>query len=97
MLSVTQAMPTQWEARIGVHAGAVVAGVVGRRQYLFDLWGDTVNTAFRVESHGAGGAVNVSESAWERVAEYCHGESLGPVQVKGKGTMELYRISGLRA
>jgi class 3 adenylate cyclase len=73
-----------------------MAGVVGHRQYLFDLWGDAVNTAARVESHGANGAVNLSREAWEQVSHLCRGESLGLVQVKGKGPMELFRVDGLK-
>jgi hypothetical protein len=76
---------------------SLAAGVVGHRQYLFDLWGDTVNTAARVESHGAEGCVNVSEAAWAMVREHCCGTSLGLIQVKGKGEMELFRVDGLRA
>jgi adenylate cyclase len=96
MVAVTKGLRANWNVRIGIHVGAVVAGVVGQRQYLFDLWGDAVNTAARVESHGESGAVNLSEEAWARVAEYCHGRSLGLVPVKGKGELEILRVEGLR-
>jgi class 3 adenylate cyclase len=92
MLRATRQLPVGWQVRVGIHAGAVMAGVVGGRQYLFDVWGDTVNTAQRVESHGAVGAVSLSKVAWEQVAEHFRAESLGPVRVKGKGVLELFQI-----
>ena len=55
MISVAHDLPAGWDVRIGIHAGPVMAGVLGRRQYQFDLWGDTVNTAARIESHGVAG------------------------------------------
>jgi class 3 adenylate cyclase len=72
-----------------------MAAVVGRRQYLFDVWGDTVNTTERVQSHGVSDAVNLSSEAWERVSALCEGESLGFVQAKGKGEMEIIRVTGV--
>jgi CheY-like chemotaxis protein len=85
-------LPTRWEMRIGVHVGAVIAGVIGRRQYLFDLWGDTVNTAARMKSFGLPGSVVLSATAWQHIAHCCHGTSCGPVAVKGKGEMEIVRF-----
>jgi adenylate cyclase len=96
MVEIARALPTQWDVRVGIHVGSVMAGVVGHRQYLFDLWGDTVNTAARVESHAPEGAVAVSAAAWEQVSGRCYGESQGLVLVKGKGAMEMYRVRGLR-
>jgi CheY-like chemotaxis protein len=95
MLETVRRMPQAWDVRIGIHVGPVTAGVVGRRTYLFDLWGDTVNTAARVESHGANGAVNVSGEAWRQLEGHCRGTSLGVKKVKGKGEMEIVRVQGL--
>jgi class 3 adenylate cyclase len=95
MLAAVGRMSAGWNVRIGVHVGPVTAGVVGHRTYLFDLWGDTVNTAARVESHGKNGAVNVSRAAWEAVAPHCRGRSLGVMAVKGKGEMEIFEVLGL--
>jgi class 3 adenylate cyclase len=96
MLEAARAVKAHWEVRVGIHVGPVMAGVVGHRQYLFDIWGDTVNTAARVESHGKNGAVNLSAAAWRQVAEDCRGASLGLVHLKGIGEMEIFRVDGLR-
>lgn len=96
MIATAQQLPPQWTMRVGIHVGPVVAGVVGRRKYLFDIWGDTVNTAARVESHGMNGSVNVSGPAWQDIASQCRGVSLGLVSLKGKGAIELFRVDGLR-
>ena len=92
MLEEIQTLSANWQARVGIHTGPVMAGVVGNRQYSFDVWGDTVNTAARVESHGLAGRVNISADAWAEVAGICEGESQGLIDVKGKGPMEIYRI-----
>ncbi|MFV2070783.1 MAG: adenylate/guanylate cyclase domain-containing protein [Pirellulales bacterium] len=94
MIDATARLVDEWELRVGIHCGPVVAGVLGQRQYLFDLWGDTVNTASRVESHGVAGSVALSTQAWEAVAEFSSGTSLGSVSVKGKGMLTLYRFDG---
>ena len=95
MVRAAKDLPAGWDVRVGIHAGPVVAGVVGRKQYLYDLWGDTVNTAARVESHGSKAGVNLSASAWERVRDHAQGRSLGLVPVKGKGEMEIWRVDAL--
>lgn len=92
MITATHALPLGWDVRIGINAGSVVGGVLGRRQYLFDLWGDTVNTAARMESHGLQGSVVLSRDAWNRIADRCEGTSLGTLSVKGKGEMEMFRF-----
>jgi adenylate cyclase len=97
LIAASRRLPIPWEVRVGIHLGPVVAGVIGCRHYLFDLWGDTVNTAARMESHGIPGAVMLSQPAWEAVASHCLGEPLGRIDIKGKGPMELIRVDGLRA
>jgi adenylate cyclase len=92
MLSATRRLPVGWQVRIGIHLGPVMAGVVGGRQYLFDVWGDTVNTAQRIESHGASDAVSLSKVAWQQVDGHFQAESLGLVEVKGKGALEIFRV-----
>jgi class 3 adenylate cyclase len=85
-----------WRLRVGIHTGPVSAGVVGRQKYQYDLWGDTVNTASRMEQAAPPGGVCVEASTWARIAALYLGESLGIVQLKGKGEREIYRIDGPR-
>ncbi|HLF27160.1 MAG TPA: adenylate/guanylate cyclase domain-containing protein [Anaerolineae bacterium] len=93
MVAATPALPPGWQVRVGIHVGPVIAGVIGHRQYLFDVWGDTVNTAARIESLGIPNAVNVSRDVWRQVVEQCSGESCGLVQLRGKREeIELFRV-----
>ena len=73
-----------------------MAGVLGTEKFLFDVWGDTVNTASRVESGGVADAVSVSRATWAKIANECRGHSRGKVDVKGKGEMEMFLVEGLR-
>jgi len=88
MIEAVRERPPGWDVRVGIHCGAVVAGVVGSQKNLFDLWGDTVNTAARMESHGIPGRVNVSAHAWQQIADVCRG-SPRVVNVKGEGQLEM--------
>lgn len=81
-----------WRVRFGIHAGPVVAGVVGRQRYQFDIWGSTVQTAAFVKSHGAIGAVNLSGEAWKRVGNDCGGESLGNFPVAEGEAVTIFRV-----
>jgi class 3 adenylate cyclase/ActR/RegA family two-component response regulator len=92
MIAAARRLPPHWNLRVGIHAGSLVAGLLGSRQYLYDLWGATVNTAARVEAHGAAGSVTLSRSAWEQVAAVARGESRGTVEVKGIGPLEMVRF-----
>jgi class 3 adenylate cyclase len=80
--------------RIGIDTGPVVAGVIGRRKFIYDLWGDTVNTASRMESHGVAGQIQVTE----RVADALDGayvlEPRGTIEIKGKGLMPTWFLRG---
>jgi len=86
--------PARWEIRAGIHLGPVVAGVVGRSKFSFDLWGDTVNVAARLAGIGVP-AIHVSGVAWGSLAGRCRGVCLGAVPLKGKAPIEAYRCESL--
>ncbi|MBC8043104.1 MAG: adenylate/guanylate cyclase, partial [Rhizobacter sp.] len=84
----------QLKVRIGMHCGAAVAGVIGTEKLLYDLWGDAVNTAARMESHGVAGEIHLSEAAARRLQLRFLLAERGEMEVKGKGTMTTYFLLG---
>jgi len=76
--------------RIGLQVGSVIAGVIGIRKFIYDVWGDTVNTASRLESHGAPGRTHVSEMVFERLQGRFAFEARGTIELKGRGPMNTY-------
>ena len=84
-----------WAVRVGIHRGPVVAGVIGRRQFLFDLWGDTVNTAARITACAGANAVFVSAAEWAPIRGRCRARSQGFHELKGKGRLELVECEGM--
>jgi adenylate cyclase len=83
-----------FELRIGISTGPVVAGIIGSKKFIYDLWGDTVNTASRMESLGQLGAIQVSEPTYERLKDKYTFEHRGKIEVKGKGKMTTYFLTG---
>jgi class 3 adenylate cyclase len=84
----------QITVRIGINTGPVVAGVIGKRKFIYDLWGDTVNTASRMESHGVPGMVHLAESSQRLLAGKYRMTARGTIEVKGKGAMETWFLHG---
>jgi class 3 adenylate cyclase/NAD(P)-dependent dehydrogenase (short-subunit alcohol dehydrogenase family) len=82
--------------RIGLHTGDAVAGVIGRQKFVYDLWGDTVNTASRMESHGVGGRIQVTEGLYRRLNGRFAFTPRGEIEIKGKGSMPTYFLVGAR-
>jgi class 3 adenylate cyclase len=85
------------QVRIGIDTGPVVAGVIGRDKFIYDLWGDTVNTASRMESHGVPGCIQVTARTYQRLRDAYRFERRGPIAVKGKGEMVTWFLLGKNA
>lgn len=85
----------KWRVRIGLHTGPVIAGVVGTKKFAFDVWGDTVNRASRIESAGASNKINVSADVQRRIKDFFTTESRGRVMTKDKTELEMFLVSGI--
>jgi len=82
-----------FQIRIGVHSGSVVAGIVGVKKFAYDIWGDTVNTAARMEQNSEAGKINISQATYELVKYKFSCEYRGEIEAKGKGVMKMYYVS----
>jgi len=87
---------TYWGLRIGVHTGPVVAGVIGKKKFTYDIWGDTVNIANRMETAGEGDMVNISEDTYLLINEFFNCEHRGKMPIKYKGEVDMYFVKGLK-
>lgn len=85
------------EVRIGLDTGPVVAGVIGQNKLLYDVWGDTVNTAAHMESHGMAGRIQVADCLKKRLEDRFDFELRGDIEVKGKGSMRVWFLTGVKA
>ena len=85
-----------WHMRVGIHTGAAIAGVIGKKKFAYDVWGDTVNLASRMESSGESGKVNISGETYRRVRDLFLCEPRGKVSVKHKGEVDMYFVKGIK-
>lgn len=85
-----------WQIRVGIHSGNLVAGVIGREKFSYDVWGDTVNTASRLESSGVAGRINISFATYELVKDFFDCEFRGKIAAKHKGEIDMYFVNGIR-
>ena len=85
-----------WDLRIGIHTGSVIAGVVGQKKFSYDIWGDTVNTASRMESSGTIGKINISASTYQLVKQFFDFEFRGKMPVKYKGDIAMYFVDRIK-
>ncbi len=85
-----------WELRVGIHTGKVIAGVIGTKKFAYDIWGDDVNTASRMESSGETGKVNISGATYKYIADYFDCTYRGKIEAKNKGEIDMYFVNGLK-
>lgn len=85
---------TALEMRIGINTGPVIAGIIGRKKFIYDLWGDSVNTASRMESHGEPGQIQITESTYQLVQANYKTQPRGSILIKGKGTLNTHWLTG---
>lgn len=96
MMRLKQKNSDIWDLRIGIHTGAVIAGVVGHKRVSYDIWGDTVNTASRMQSSGEPGKINISGQTYDLVKDFFICEYRGKMPVKYKGDVDMYFVKGIR-
>ena len=85
-----------WDIKIGIHTGAVVVGVAGQKKLIYDIWGDTVNTAYHMETAGEAGKINISGTTYEFVKDFFDCAYRGKIPVKYKGELDMYFVNGIK-
>lgn len=85
-----------WDMRLGIHTGEVIAGIIGKTKFAYDVWGDAVNTASRMESNGDIGKINISDTTFEIVKDYFECDYRGKIEAKNKGMIDMYFLKRLK-
>ncbi len=85
-----------WEIRLGIHSGSLLAGVIGKKKFTYDVWGDAVNIASRMESSSLPGSINISQSTFELVNDFFECEYRGKIAAKNKGNVDMYFVHGIK-
>lgn len=85
-----------WDVRVGIHTGEIIAGVVGKKKFAYDVWGDTVNIASRMESNSEPGRVNVSSTTYREVKQFFNFEERGFIKAKNRGELEMYFVNSIQ-
>lgn len=85
-----------WEIRLGIHSGPLLAGVIGKKKFTYDVWGDTVNTASRMESSCITGEINISSATFDLVKDFFECEYRGKVSAKNKGDIDMYLVTKIK-
>jgi adenylate cyclase len=85
-----------WDIRIGIHSGSLLSGVIGKKKFVYDVWGDTVNLASRMESSGVAGQINISQATFELVKDSFEVEHRGKILAKNMGEVDMYLIKGIK-
>ena len=86
----------RWKIRLGIHTGRLVAGVVGKIKFAYDVWGDSVNVASRMETAGEIGRVNISDSTYEFIKDYFDCEYRGEIEIKNRGKIAMYFVNRIK-
>jgi adenylate cyclase len=86
-----------WDIRIGIHSGSLLSGVIGKKKFVYDVWGDTVNLASRMESSGVAGQINISQATFDLVKDSFEVEHRGKILAKNMGEVDMYLIKGIKS